>query len=82
MAGQLSAQAYKFSKIIIEGNSNIEVETIESYVGIDISQPVSAAALNNAFQRIFESGLFSSVEIIPVNSVLKILVEEFLESVT
>jgi outer membrane protein insertion porin family len=73
----LSAQAYKFSKLVINGNLNIERQTIESFINLDISKSVTASALNRAYQRIFDSGLFKSVEILPKNTELKITVEEF-----
>ena len=73
----LSAQAYKFSKVVIDGNLNIERQTIESFINLDINKPVTASALSRAYQRIFDSGLFKSVEISPKNTELKITVEEF-----
>ena len=75
--GFLLAQAYKFSKVIIEGNSNIETQTVESFLELDLSKPIEAASLNGAYQRIFDSGLFKSVEIIPLNNILKVVVKEF-----
>ena len=82
--GLLLAQAYKFSKIVIVGNSNIETQTVESFLGLDLSKPIEAASLNGAYQRVLESGLFKSVEIIPLNNTLKVVVEEFpiIKSVT
>ena len=75
--GLIQAQAYKFANIVIVGNSNIETQTVESFLDLDLSKPIEASSLNGAYQRIFESGLFKSVEIIPLNNTLKVIVEEF-----
>ncbi len=75
--GLIQAQAYKLSNIVIVGNSNIETQTVESFLDLDLSKPIEASSLNGAYQRIFESGLFKSVEIIPLNNTLKVVVEEF-----
>ena len=75
--GLIQAQAYKFSNIIIVGNSNIETQTVESFLDLDLSKPIEASSLNGAYQRMFDSGLFKSVDIIPLNNTLKVVVEEF-----
>ena len=75
--GYLLAQSYKFSKIVIVGNSNIETQTVKSFLELDLSKPIKASSLNGAYQRIFDSGLFKSVEIIPLKNSLKVVVEEF-----
>ena len=75
--GLIQAQAYKFANIVIVGNSNIETQTVESFLDLDLSKPIEASSLNGAYQRIFDSGLFKSVEIIPLNNTLKVIVEEF-----
>jgi outer membrane protein insertion porin family len=71
------AQSYTFNNVQIEGNRRIEPGTILSYAGIGRGQAVSAAELNDAYQRILGSGLFESVEIVPQGSQLVIRVVEF-----
>ncbi|WP_425100674.1 outer membrane protein assembly factor BamA [Tropicibacter sp. S64] len=71
------AQAYAFNSVTIEGNARIEGSTILSYAGIARGQQVSAAQLNDAYQRIVGSGLFESVELIPQGSTLLIKVVEY-----
>lgn len=73
----LLAQTYSFNTVAIEGNKRIESGTILSYAGIARGQSVSAAELNDAYQRITASGLFESVEIEPRGSRLVIKVVEF-----
>ena len=71
------AQSYRFTTVAIEGNQRIEAGTILSYAGIARGATVSAAQLNDAYQRIVGSGLFESVEIIPQGSRLVIRVVEY-----
>lgn len=71
------AQAFTFSKVAIEGNERIEPATILSYVGIGRGTSVSAGQLNDATQRLVESGLFESAELIPQGGTLLIRVREF-----
>ncbi len=71
------AQNFSFSSVAIEGNQRIEAGTILTYAGIARGQTVSAAELNDAYQRILASGLFESVEIDPQGSRLVIRVVEF-----
>lgn len=71
------AQSYRFNTVNIEGNQRIEVATILTYAGIARGEAVSAAALNDAYQRILGSGLFESVALEPRGSTLQIIVREF-----
>jgi outer membrane protein insertion porin family len=71
------AQSFSFSNVVIEGNQSVDPATILSYAGISRGQEVSAAALNDAYQRIANSGLFESVEMVPQGSTLVIRVVEF-----
>jgi outer membrane protein insertion porin family len=71
------AQSYSFSSVTIEGNRRVEAGTILSYAGIARGQRVSGAELNDAYQRIFGSGLFETVEIIPQGAQLVIRVVEY-----
>ncbi len=71
------AQTYAFSTVSIEGNQRVEPGTILSYANIARGQTVTAAQLNDAYQRILGSGLFETVDIIPQGSRLVIRVVEF-----
>ena len=70
------AQSYAFSSVSIEGNQQIEPATILKFAGIGRGQSVSAAELNDAYQRIMGSGLFESVELVPSGGTLVIRVVE------
>jgi len=51
--------------VVIRGNRRIEVGTILSYMQIDAEDPITAADLNAAVRRLFDTGLFEDVKIIP-----------------
>ena len=71
------AQDFRFDEVAVEGNRRIETGTILTYAGISRGEMLSAAALNDAGQRIRESGLFQEVEIRPEGGRLTIAVTEY-----
>jgi outer membrane protein insertion porin family len=71
------AQAFSFSNVEIQGNERVDAATILNYAGISRGQEVSAGGLNDAYQRIMNSGLFESVELVPQGSTLLIKVVEY-----
>ncbi|NCO21996.1 MAG: outer membrane protein assembly factor BamA [Rhodobacterales bacterium] len=75
--GQAQAQSFRFTTVTIEGNQRVEPGTILSYAGIGRDAVVTAGALNDAYQRIVNSGLFETVELIPSGSTLVIRVQEW-----
>ncbi len=77
MGGAAIAQSFSFTAVNIEGNQRVADGTILTFAGIEPGQALSAAELNDAGQRIRQSGLFESVEITPVGRTLRISVVEF-----
>ena len=71
------AQRYRFTTVQVEGNQRIQTSTVVAYTGIERGQTVSAGELNDAYQRILDSGVFETVEIVPRGSTLVIKVTEF-----
>lgn len=71
------AQVFSFSNVEIQGNDRVDAATILSYAGISRGDEVSAAQLNDAYQRIANSNLFESVELVPQGSTLLIKVVEY-----
>ncbi|AUM73895.1 outer membrane protein assembly factor BamA [Paracoccus jeotgali] len=71
------AWAYVFNQIRIEGNERIEPETIISFANIMRGTNVSAGEVNDALQRIQNSGLFESVSVTPQGGTLVIQVKEW-----
>lgn len=72
-----SAQTYAFTSVQVEGNQRVDAATILSYAGIARGKSLSAAELNDAYQRIVNSGLFETVELIPQGGRLLIRVAEY-----
>ena len=71
-----TAQSYRFTDIEVRGNLRVDDASVQTYAGIDIGETVSAAEINDARQRIQNSGLFESVEVIPQGTTLIIEVRE------
>lgn len=71
------AQVFSFSNVTIEGNERVDAATILNYAGIKRGDEVSAAGLNDAYQRILNSNLFETVELVPQGSTLLIRVQEY-----
>src|SRR6056297_257851 len=71
------AQEYRFTDVTIEGNQRIEGDTILSFSGIARGETVGAGELNAAYQRILDSGLFETVDLVPQGNRLLIRVTEF-----
>ncbi len=70
------AQNFNFSNISIEGNARIGDSAILNTAGIQRGQTVTAGQVNDAVQRLQNSGLFESVEVIPQGGTLRIVVVE------
>ncbi len=71
------AQSYSFSNVVIEGNERVDAATILGFAGIARGQELSAGELNDAIQRIRNSGLFELVDAAPSGSTLVITVKEY-----
>ncbi len=75
--GAAQAQSYTFNSVQVDGNQRVESSTIIAYTGISRGKAVSAGALNDAYQRILDSGVFETVELVPSGSTLLIKVKEY-----
>ena len=71
------ASAYVFNNVRIEGNQRIEPQTILSYMDLPRGQEVSAGDLNDAMQRLQDSGLFETVEMVPSGGTLTVRISEY-----
>ena len=70
------AQTFSFSNVVIEGNERVDPATILAFAGIGRGQPVTAGGLNDAYQRLVDSNLFETVEMVPQGGTLLIRVRE------
>ncbi|MEO0380387.1 MAG: outer membrane protein assembly factor BamA [Pseudomonadota bacterium] len=73
---QSSAQTFRFTQVVIEGNARIGDAAILTRAGIAPGQTVSAGQVNDALQNLQNSGLFETVSIDPQGSTLRITVVE------
>ena len=76
LSNEMFAQSFNLSTIEIEGNTRIGDGAILTTAGLERGQTVSAGQVNDALQRLQNSGLFESVEVIPQGNGLRIVVVE------
>lgn len=62
--------------VTIRGNRRIEVATILSYMQLPTDRPVTPEDLNAAVRRLFDTGLFSDVRVVPSEGELVVEVVE------
>ncbi len=77
LASRALAQSFVFNTVSISGNQRVADNTILTFAGISRGEAVSADQLNNAGQKIRESGLFESVDVQAEGGTLAITVVEF-----
>ena len=59
---------FRFSQIVVKGNSSTDVETIKSISGLKRNVSLSSADLNSALKNLYSSNLFENVEITSTNA--------------
>ncbi|SDC16331.1 outer membrane protein assembly factor BamA [Ruegeria marina] len=72
-----TAQTYTFTSVQVEGNQRIESSTIVARTGLERGREVTPGQLNDAYQRVLDSGVFETVELIPRGNTLVIKVVEY-----
>ncbi|MFT7594530.1 MAG: outer membrane protein insertion porin family, partial [Paracoccaceae bacterium] len=77
LSSPAQAQSFTFNTVRVEGNQRIETATIVALTGIKRGKAISAGALNDAYKRVTDSGVFETVEMAPSGSTLVIKVKEF-----
>ncbi|MFT4702197.1 MAG: outer membrane protein insertion porin family, partial [Yoonia sp.] len=77
LATQTHAQNFAFNAVSINGNQRVADGTILTFAGIARGELVTAATVNDASQRVRESGLFSDVNVQTQGNTLVIDVVEF-----
>ncbi|WP_432675830.1 outer membrane protein assembly factor BamA [Nioella aestuarii] len=75
--GDAQAQTYRFTSFSVEGNDRVDPATILAFLDLPAGQTISAAQLNDAYQRLQNSGLFESAELDPRGSLLVAIVQEY-----
>ncbi len=77
VAQSANAQAFSFSNFDIQGNVRTNDASVLQVAGIASGTAVSAGQVNDALQRLQNSGLFESVEVAPRGNTLVITVVEY-----
>jgi outer membrane protein insertion porin family len=72
-----TAQTFRFSSIVVQGNDRISDSAIQTFAGISPGATVSGGQVNDALQRLQNTGLFEEVEIAPSGGRLIISVQEY-----
>ncbi|WP_439138257.1 outer membrane protein assembly factor BamA [Roseicyclus sp.] len=72
-----SAQTFSFSRFDVVGNARISDSAVLTYAAITPGSEVSGAQVNDALQRLQNTGLFESVDITPRGNTLVITVQEY-----
>lgn len=67
---------FRISAIRIAGNERVEAETIRSYITLTEGDTATRAKIDASLKRLFNTGLFANVEIVPEGTVLFIKVKE------
>ncbi|WP_156965367.1 outer membrane protein assembly factor BamA [Paracoccus sphaerophysae] len=77
LGAALPAAAAVYTQVRLEGAQGVDAETALSLANIRRGADLSPGDLNDAQQRLQQSGLFETVEIVPQGSTLVIRVSEF-----
>jgi outer membrane protein insertion porin family len=71
-----SAHAQTVSSIIVEGNQRVENDTVLSYIAISPGEVASPDDIDQSVKSLFQTGLFSDVQITRRGATLVVRVEE------
>ena len=71
-----AAQEFRFTTIQVQGNDRVDPSVVAGFAQIPQGETISAGALNAAFQRVVNSGLFEEVDFDPRGATLVITVRE------
>lgn len=76
-AVSVDAQTFRFTSFDVQGNLRTNDASVLQVAGLTPGEAVTAGGVNDALQRLQNSGLFESVEVAPRGSTLVISVVEF-----
>ena len=65
-----------FSRIDVAGNQRIEADTVRVFAGIEPGKPTTPEQINLAVRKLYDTGLFESVDVMPEAGRLVITVKE------
>ena len=67
---------FSFTTVKVTGNGHVDTATVLSYLALPKGKVLTEAALNDAYQRLFGSGLFAQAELVPQKNTLLVKVIE------
>ncbi len=77
MTGQVDpARAQVITVVLVEGNQRVEAETVRSYMQLSPGDSVDAQSIDESIKALFQTGLFSDVQIFRRGTALVVRVEE------
>ena len=68
--------AARGARIVVEGNQRVEPETVLAYMQIRPGDPFDPARIDESIKNLFQTGLFSDVQILQRGSTLVVRVQE------
>ncbi|OAN75525.1 outer membrane protein assembly factor BamA [Jannaschia sp. EhC01] len=77
VAVPVDAQTFRFNSFDVQGNTRTNDASVLQVAGLSPGTTVSAGQVNDALQRLQNSGLFESVEVAPRGNTLVITVVEY-----
>ncbi|MEJ6394665.1 outer membrane protein assembly factor BamA [Gymnodinialimonas sp. 2305UL16-5] len=77
LAAPAHAQAFRFNNFDVQGNERTNDASVLEVAGLEPGTTVTAGQVNDALQRLQNSGLFETVEVAPRGNTLVISVVEF-----
>ena len=73
----LIADTYRLDSISVEGNYRVSDEAVVNYSRLKVGETTSSENLNDAYNKVLNTGLFSSVELKQLNKGVIIFVKEY-----
>ena len=77
LSGAAQAQSFRFTSFEVQGNERFDDGTVLNNAGIAPGETVTGGDVNDALQRLQNTGLFETVEIDPRGSTLVVIVQEY-----
>ena len=71
-----AAQAQTVAQIVVEGNQRVETDTVLSYMQLAPGQPFSSEKIDESVKALYQTGLFSDVQVFRRGNQLVVRVEE------
>jgi len=71
------ADTFRLDSILVKGNYRVSDEAVVNYSRLKVGETISSENLNDAYKKVLNTSLFSSVEFKQLNKSVIIIVEEY-----